>query len=185
MCTGKTCSCKLKSSDSPPVKAVTPVTIVHHAPDKLAARGVTLLTFGLIWAIIGIDVYFDPTDAGRTADLIYTRLPIWFRVIIWVGPGILALLAFRNRRLQPVAFGALVVAPAERLIAYGWAVLGMENWDRVGAALTYLIISLMVPLLGRATVAKPPRFIVLPEGVAHLQQNHPEWIIDTRADQKG
>lgn len=158
------------------------MSTAHHPPDKLAARGVTLLMFGLIWTIIGIDVVYDPTDAGRNTDLIYTRLPIWFRCSVWAVPGLLAVAAFRNRRLQPIAFGMLTVAPVERLIGYIWAVLGDGNFDRISGGLVYLIVALMMPLLGRVTTARPPAFVVLPQGVTYLRQHHPEWIIETRPD---
>lgn len=153
------------------------MSVGFHVPRHMSGRAVTLLGFGLIWLVIGIDIVRDPDD---NPDLIYTGLPLWFRFLVWGAPGILAMIACASRRLQPAAFGMLTVAPVERLIGFAWAVFGQGNSDRISGTLIYLIVAVMTLILGKATIEKPPDIVVLPEGVAFLRELHPEWVVEAR-----
>jgi hypothetical protein len=79
-------------------------------------RGAALILFALSYIGIGIGIIGNPqTDSG----LVHTMLPIWLRVSLWCGSGLIALAAaVVCPRWQSIGFGVLFLPPAQRALSY-------------------------------------------------------------------
>lgn len=87
---------------------------------RLGRRGATLLTLGTVWVVIGISIVTaPPPDVTHLHDM----LPIPLRVVLWVGPGLVAAASAAKPRGadDTVAFTALVLAPLVRSGSYAWS----------------------------------------------------------------
>ena len=79
-------------------------------------RGAALLLFALAYIGIGVGVLGNPM---RESGLLHTMLPEWFRVALWVGAGVFAIVsAVICPRWQSIGFGVLFVPPAQRALSY-------------------------------------------------------------------
>lgn len=97
--------------------------IVNH----IGNRGIALGMLGVLWILTGAGVAFAPL---KRAELIDERLPVWVRVILWAGPGVLALVAVGKRRFDADAWGWLIVPAAIRFASFlfGW-VCSLFGWQ--------------------------------------------------------
>jgi hypothetical protein len=111
------------------------------AEPVLGYRGGDLLLFGGVYVAIGLSVLSDP---GYIEELVHTHLPLWFRLFLWVGFGIFAMLAAFKPRLRALGFAALAIPPAERALSNGWAVLHFFDFSRSPGFFVYLIFTVMV-----------------------------------------
>jgi hypothetical protein len=78
-------------------------------------RGVVLALLGLIWMVLGTTV----SEHSRPT-LIHEKFPLWAAVLIWSVPGAFAVLAAIRHKLDPTAWGLLVIGPTVRAVSYGW-----------------------------------------------------------------
>jgi hypothetical protein len=78
-------------------------------------RGVVLAVLGLIWVILGTTV-----SEHERPTLIHERMPLWSAVLIWSVPGAFAIIATVRHRMDPTAWGLLIIGPTVRLVSYGW-----------------------------------------------------------------
>lgn len=104
---------------------------------RLGYRGLILMSFGLIYIMIGLSVIAAHDYAP---ELVHTHLPKWFRIGLWCVPGLIAVLVAPQRNRQNIGFAVMFLPPAERAISYGVAVITVPTLTRVPAALIYLII---------------------------------------------
>lgn len=81
-------------------------------------RGIVLGMLGMLWVLTAIGIR---TSGTARPEILHERLPTWIRVLIWALPGLLALTATVWRRWDELAWGLLIIPPAERLLSYGAA----------------------------------------------------------------
>lgn len=86
---------------------------------RIGNRGIVLSLLGFLWVITGLGILAAPTERPGLPDDI---LPIWFRAVIWLVPGIAALVATWWRRWDEIAWGLLILPLSMRLLSYlyGW-----------------------------------------------------------------
>jgi hypothetical protein len=111
---------------------------------RVGYRGAGLLIFGIIWILLAVAVYADPAPVDH---LWHTHLPVWLRMLIWGGPGILAILGARLFQLERWAFGTLFIGPAERTLSFASAMVTEPSISRLAGALVYLCMSALVVLI--------------------------------------
>lgn len=92
---------------------------------RLGRRGAVLLILGLLWILQGIGVYLAPYNANVGSELlVHEQLPVWLRVSVWCGTGVVAVAyALRRACADTPGFLALVFMPVERAASYGWGFL--------------------------------------------------------------
>lgn len=92
-------------------------------------RGSALALLGVLWILTGVGLVVAPLDR---AQLIDERLPVWFRAVLWIGPGALAVIASGWRRFDADAWGWLMVPAVVRFVSFfaGWicSLIGYERW---------------------------------------------------------
>lgn len=81
-------------------------------------RAAFLLAFALIFFAIGVGIAL--VKAPLDPLLFHTRIPLPFRVALWCGTGGAAMVLARHARYQWLAFGALMLAPGERVFSYAF-----------------------------------------------------------------
>lgn len=111
---------------------------------RIGFRGLFLVMFGAMFAVIGLGVLANPmTDP----HLWHTQLPIWFRLLIWCGAGLVAVAAAWQPRIQPIGFAALFVGPAERFVSFTGSMIMEPSFMRLTGAGLYLLLTLTVVLI--------------------------------------
>lgn len=82
-------------------------------------RGIALAMLGILWILTAVGIAFEPL---RRAALLHELLPVWVRVVLWGGPGVLALLASVWRKLDVDAWGWLIVPAVVTFTSFffGW-----------------------------------------------------------------
>jgi hypothetical protein len=88
---------------------------------KLGRRGASLLFLGAAFALIGVKGLFAPSlDDGRF--VLYTYLPPVVRALLWIVPGVLAILA-ASKPVSRDGFGfmALTVPATVLTFSYVWS----------------------------------------------------------------
>lgn len=85
---------------------------------QIGRRGVMLLTFGVLWTVIGAGAL--SSSGSISPSLIHEYLPAWLRASLWIACGLLAIAyAFRPPGLSDrVGFAALYIMPAVRVLSY-------------------------------------------------------------------
>lgn len=97
----------------------------HWLAIYIGNRGVVLALLGIICIVIGIGYLTDPpVDVGLPDE----RFPGVLRVLLWIVPGVFALLSTIWRRGDEWAWPLLIVPFAVRFLAYGW-VLITQLWQ--------------------------------------------------------
>lgn len=102
-------------------------------------RGVVLALLGLIWIVLGTTVseHHHPT-------LIHEKLPLWGAVLIWSAPGTVALVAAFVRRMDPTAWGLLIIGPTVRWVSYGWGWITSAYPDGWRGLLVWSAVAVLV-----------------------------------------
>jgi hypothetical protein len=134
-----------------------------RAKRALGRRGGVLVTFGIMYAILGVKAWIEPADdAGRF--ILYALLPEPARVALWALPALLAIvtLLLRGRwASDAVGFGALVVPPVVMAFSYAWStvafLLGATGWAYgwSSASIWLLILALVLIVSGWGEVRAP------------------------------
>jgi len=81
------------------------------------------------------------------AELWHTSLPLFVRIGIWGGAGILATLAAFLPRFEIVGFAVLFIGPFERFLSYLNAMVAGPNLMRLTAVAAYFLMSALVVLI--------------------------------------
>lgn len=126
--------------------------VLRRLRARVGRRGLTLLSLGLAFFLIGLKGYFSPSeDLGRF--ILYTFLPDWARGLLWGIPAALAFVAaVRRGGRDGVGFAALVVPPVVLSVSYLWSgvafLLGATNyafgWTQAAIWLSILSFVLIV-----------------------------------------
>lgn len=97
--------------------------IVNH----IGNRGIALAMLGALWIFTALGIALEPLK--RTA-LLDERFPVWLRVCLWGGPGLLALAACYWRKLDTDAWGWLIVPALIRFVSFlfGW-LCSLVGWE--------------------------------------------------------
>ena len=136
--------------------------IVRSVRRRLGFRGLALILFGIMFVLIGVGVTFNP---ARVTGLFYTYLPLWTRVGLWAGAGMMAIIGAirpglgekhwpgRTER-PPVAeimgFSALAIAPTERALSFLWGLIdGHASGAWVTGFAVYLLLTSIILLVSR------------------------------------
>lgn len=87
---------------------------------RVGNRGIVLSLLGFLWVLTAIGLGAKPMDRPGLPD---DALPVWFRVAMWGGAGLLALVATWWKRWDDIAWGLLILPLGMRLLSYlyGWA----------------------------------------------------------------
>jgi hypothetical protein len=104
-------------------------------------RGIVLGMLGILWILTAVGVL---TATTVRPEILHERLPIWLRVAIWTGPGLLALVATVWRRWDELAWGLLIIPPAERLLSYGVAWVTDAYPPAWRSVLVYLVVVVLI-----------------------------------------
>lgn len=93
--------------------------------DRLGKRGVSLFLLGVIWVTLGVETVDSNITYRDDGAILFTILPLWLRVGLWVLTGLIAIWASTAnwKNAQAIGFAALVVMPIERAIGYLWSFL--------------------------------------------------------------
>lgn len=96
--------------------------LLPRGPRQIGRRGAVLLTYGILWIVVGLGVY---GSAGIGQGLLHELIPSQVRGALWVGTGLLAVVyAWRPRGMSDaLGFAALYLAPAIRVLSYGVATI--------------------------------------------------------------
>jgi hypothetical protein len=111
---------------------------------RLGYRGLILLMFGLIYIMIGLSIL---GAEDYRPELVHTHLPLWFRLTLWIVPGIVSVAVSIDHKWQALGFGLLFLPPAERAISYLIAVVTIPSLQRIPAVLIYLLLVLTVTFI--------------------------------------
>lgn len=109
-------------------------------------RGRALTLVGLVWILVGLTVLREP----ERVPLVSEWLPLWLRVALWTGAGLVALLTSwwppgRDRW----GFMALVVPAAIRALAYAWSwTLGLVSDGELGDSADWIGATGWVAIVG-------------------------------------
>lgn len=83
---------------------------------------------GALWILTSIGVAVEPLKRSHLLD---EQLPVWVRVLLWGVPGMLALAATFWKKLDPDAWGWLIVPMIVRFGSFlvGWvaSLAGVES----------------------------------------------------------
>lgn len=105
---------------------------------RLGYRGLALTMFGAMFIVIGLGTWAHP---GYVPELVHTHLPLWLRVGIWAGCGLVGMVTAWFARAQFVGFAALVIPPVERAYSYGYALVSGPNVERLSGTALYLLLA--------------------------------------------
>lgn len=119
------------------------MSIRYKIANQIGYRGLTLMTFGAMFMVLGVGVLANPMV---DPNLWHTHLPIWFRMLIWSGAGATALVVAWRPQWQWLGFSALFVGPAERAMSFGAAMVMEPSLGRLTGTAIYLLLTLTVVL---------------------------------------
>ena len=96
---------------------------MKHIGRHIGNRGAVLVILGVLWILtaVGISSQPIPDRADGSKLLPYEHLPVWFRVALWVIPGLIAAASGVWRRWDQTAWALLIVPVAERGLSLLWA----------------------------------------------------------------
>lgn len=94
---------------------------LHHPPEKLGRRGAILLSFAVLWVLVGVAALLSPHPPNPV--LLYQHLPNWLRFALWAGTGLVAAAHCLTPPVKNdgIGFIALMIMPMERAVSYLWA----------------------------------------------------------------
>jgi hypothetical protein len=83
-----------------------------------------LLFFAVVWFTVGFGIIDMPNPPGATHALPLEYLPVWFRVALWFGAAVCAVVAaFWPKGQDKWGWVALGIPASLRVVSYGVAVL--------------------------------------------------------------
>lgn len=92
-------------------------------------RGAALALLGVLWCLTGVGMIAAPL---KRQQLIDESIPLWLRIPLWLGPGLLAVAAAVWRKHDASAWGWLIVPAVVRFVSFlfGWlcSLFGWERW---------------------------------------------------------
>ena len=89
--------------------------------ERFGRRGACLILFGLAWVIVGIGIEVAPPPREAGVFVVHEQLPQWFRAMLWVATGAVAVWVGGRARLDrddTWGFVALVAMPIERFVSF-------------------------------------------------------------------
>lgn len=100
---------------------------MSHFIGRVGNRGIVLAMLGVICAILAFGILVDP---ARPIGLVYEKTPPWLRATLWGVPGLYALAAAAWRRLDPLAWGLLMIPFLERTLSFSFATFAgvVDRW---------------------------------------------------------
>lgn len=121
---------------------------------RLGRRGLALITFSLVFAVTGLAAAIEPAqDEGRF--ILYTMLPVPFRLVLWFVPAALGLwAAFRGVGRDAFGFSALVIPAVIVAFSYAWSgvffLVGITDYSLgwTGCARWVLVLALILIVSG-------------------------------------
>jgi hypothetical protein len=109
----------------------------YRVAHQLGYRGLTLSVFGSLFIAIGASVI---TAEDYRPELVHTHLPTWFRVALWMVPGVVAMITAWDGKWQALGFSLMFIPPAERAVSYSIALISIPAVERLPAALIYILL---------------------------------------------
>lgn len=118
--------------------------MITYSPNRRRVLGL----LGIIWVLSAYGVAVAPlTRLGLPIEI----LPVWTRVGLWLGPGVLALVSATFwRRLDAWAWGLLILPIALYAVSFlfGWIVFLLPGDDGFGAgwrgAAVYIALGFLI-----------------------------------------
>jgi hypothetical protein len=130
---------------------------IVRPPKLIGYRGIALILWGTMFALIGLGTYLNPNpNPTQAADLWHLTLPIMFRALMWSAPGLFAvIIAFTGREvIKVVGFVLLSFAPIVLMTSFAIAMVTPFNPARLTGFAVYLL--LVLALLHQAAWPEPP-----------------------------
>lgn len=127
-------------------------------------RGAFLLVGGLVYTLIGLSYIIVETH-GRVVA--FAWLPVlspymlgWVWLLLGVSVAVFALVSRSHTRLEPFAFGALMVCPVPNALIFGAAsIIGASRTGWISATL-YALIILWVWIVAGWENPRPTRAVI-------------------------
>jgi hypothetical protein len=104
---------------------------------RLGYRGLTLSVFGSLFIAIGFSVI---TAEDYRPELIHTHLPLWFRLCLWMVPGVVAMITAWDGKWQALGFALMFIPPAERAVSYTIPLVTIPAYERLPPSLIYILL---------------------------------------------
>ena len=120
------------------------MSIRYRIAQRIGFRGLSLVMFGSMFMVIGLGVLANP---AVDPNLWHTQLPVWFRMLVWCGAAVVALVAAWQPSLQPLGFAALFVGPAERFVSFTSGMVMEPSFARLTGAALYMLLALTILLI--------------------------------------
>lgn len=132
------------------------------ASTKIGFRGGFLILYGFLYLIVGASTL----ASERIPELFHTLLPTWFRLALWIGTGVFAILSALIKRLQTAGFVALMIGPMLRLSSLAIGLFSTFAWQWLGG---FAIILLWVATIMLVSAWPEPLKLVIvsPNGSDH------------------
>lgn len=142
--------------------------------ERLGKRGVSLFLLGVMWVSLGVETMDSHLNSSIEEAVLFTYLPIWLRLGLWVLTGLVAVWASTAnwKNAQAVGFAVLVVMPIQRVIGYLWSfMMWAIPGDAAGSFLSlwsaakWACLAVLVAVIGswHETVAPTAGFQLSPQ----------------------
>lgn len=134
-----------------------PIRLLRRLARQLGRRGACLLSYGIIWAVIGYGQLISPQADQRGLTMLLNVMPLHAWGWCWITAGIVA--AVSAWLPQGFDWGGFFALP---LLAFAWMLSYLVAWWPLGVfergwAAAAVYGALAVPVLVVAGWSEPPR----------------------------
>ncbi|UJQ86811.1 membrane protein [Arthrobacter phage Reedo] len=127
---------------------------------RLGRRGAALLILGIIFVLVGLDIWLNSPEPDFDRFLLHTFIPFPINAGLWIVPGALAIWASTHRGPANDGFGfnALVIPVIIRIVSYVFSFVaflfgeGNFPFGLASAAIWTSILALILIIAGWAEV---------------------------------
>lgn len=134
-----------------------PIRLLRRLARQLGRRGACLLSYGIVWAIIGYGQLISPQIDQRGLTLALSLMPLHAWGWCWIAAGIVAAVsAFVKQGFDWAGFCALLLLAFAWMLSYLVAWWPMDVFPR-GWVAAAVYGALAVPVLVVAGWSEPPR----------------------------
>lgn len=97
---------------------------LRQLPRRIGRRGIFLLLLGALWILMAASVIANSSQINPDDAIVYERLPVWLRIALWVGSGIVMIIAgLSPAKHQTWGFVIAAIMPFQRVVSGAWSVI--------------------------------------------------------------